>query len=319
MMIAIPNGVQVFCWIASIWNGAVRMTASFWFVIGAIITFVMGGVTGVMLASVPFDHQVHDTYFVVAHFHYVIFGSTIFPLFAGFYHWFPKLTGRMLSERLGYWHFGMLFVGTHLTFFPQHQLGLMGMPRRVFTYLDGLGWGGLNLLSTIGAFVVAASVLIFLFNVARGLRVGTPSGDDPWAADSLEWATASPPPAYNFATIPTVHGRYARWDAVPAGVVETLQLREDRREVVVTSLMDAIPEGRVVLPAPSLLPMWAALAVFFAFLGLIIHPFMIPLGLIAALAIFIRWNWPGAEDFDPEPHGSAESEEPEHAGAEERE
>jgi cytochrome c oxidase subunit I+III len=302
MMIAIPNGVQVFCWIASIWNGAVRMTVSFWFVVGAIITFVMGGVTGVMLASVPFDHQVHDTYFVVAHFHYVIFGSTIFPLFAGFYHWFPKFTGRMLSERLGYWHFGLLFVGTHATFFPQHQLGLMGMPRRVFTYLDGLGWGALNLISTIGAFIVAASVAVFLFNIWRSLRVGVRAGDNPWDADSLEWATTSPPQPYNFATIPTVHGRYALWDAPPAtDTVERLQLRDDHRDVVVTTLMDAVPEGRITLPSPSLLPVWAAFAVFFAFLGLIIHPIMIPVGLLLTAAVFLRWNWPGPDRSAPPP------------------
>jgi cytochrome c oxidase subunit I+III len=299
MMIAIPNGVQVFCWIASIWNGHVRLTTSFLFVVGAIITFVMGGVTGVMLAVVPFNHQVHDTYFVVAHFHYVIFGSTIFPLFAGLYHWFPKFTGRMLSETLGKWHFWLLFLGTHLTFFPQHHLGFMGMPRRIFTYLDGMGWGSLNLISSIGAFVTAAAVAVFLVNLARSYLAGTRAGENPWGADSLEWATASPPPPYNFAVIPEVRSRYPMWDRGEPEVVTVFDLREDRREVLVTTLNDAVPDGKIILPGPSMLPVWAALTVFFTFLGLIIHPILIPFGLLATLFVFVRWNWPPSEPDVP--------------------
>ncbi|MBW3554625.1 MAG: cytochrome c oxidase subunit I, partial [Gemmatimonadetes bacterium] len=211
MMIAIPSGVQVFCWIATVWNGAVRFTTAFLFAAGAVITFVMGGVTGVMLASVPFDLQVHDTFFVVAHFHYVLFGGVVFPLFAGIYHWFPKVTGRLLSERLGRWNAGLMLIGFHITFLPQHQLGFLGMPRRVFTYLPELGWGDLNLVSTIGAFVIAVGVLLFVVNAVWSGLAGAIAGDDPWGSDSLEWAAASPPANYNFQYPPSVDSRYPLW------------------------------------------------------------------------------------------------------------
>jgi cytochrome c oxidase subunit I+III len=313
MMVAIPSGVQVFCWIATIWNGRVVLTTAFLFVVGTILTFVMGGVTGVMLASVPFDLQVHDTFFVVAHFHYVLFGSLVFPLFAGFYHWYPKLTGRLLSERLGRWNFGLMFAGTHLTFFPQHQLGFEGMPRRVFTYLPELGWGGLNLLSTIGSVVLAAGVFVFLANLAYARRVRIESGEDPWNADSLEWSIPSPPPAYNFARIPTVRGRYPRWEA-PTGESDTwLLLSDERRETPITSPLDARPQGKWVLPGPTLLPLWTALALFGAFAGFVLHPAIGPVGLIVTGYLIVRWAWPwkageptGKSPSGPErPAGSA--------------
>jgi cytochrome c oxidase subunit I+III len=303
MMIAVPSGVQVFCWIATIWNGRVVITTSFWFAIGAIITFVMGGVTGVMLASVPFDLQVHDTYFVVAHFHYVLFGSMVFPLFAGLYHWFPKFTGRMLSERLGRWNFWLMFVGTHLTFFPQHQLGFMGMPRRVFTYLDGLGWDELNLLSSVGSFVIALGAAVFLLNLLLSYLAGPRAGDNPWAADSLEWAAASPPANYNFAQVPEVRGRYPLWEPPPPDrpdeVVTVFDLREDRREVLITTLMDARPEGKIVLPGPTMLPLWTAMALFGTFVGLILHPILVPIGLLVTIGVIARWNWPPRRAAEP--------------------
>jgi cytochrome c oxidase subunit I+III len=292
MTIAIPQGIQVFCWIATIWNGRARMTTAFYFVIGSIVTFVLGGVTGVMLASIPFDLQVHDTFFVVAHFHYVLFGGAVFPLFAAFYHWFPKMTGRMLSERLGKLNFWLMFVGFHLTFFVQHNLGFMGMPRRVYTYIAEVGWGTLNLVSTIGAFVTAAGVLVFLINIAISAYSGRKAGDDPWGADTLEWATSSPPPNYNFQYIPAVTTRHPLWYQDPSIDVPTVELRSDWRETPGTTLVDARPQTRIVVAGPSLVPLYAAIIVAITFLGVIANPWLVPLGGLATVVAFIVWNWP---------------------------
>ena len=181
------------------------------FVLGFFFIFVLGGLTGVMLGSVPLDAQVHDTYFVVAHFHYVLIGGAVFPLFGAFYYWFPKMTGRMLDERAGRWNFWLFFIGFNLAFFPMHQLGLIGMPRRVYTYPDGLGWNELNLLASIGAGLIAASVAVFIANVIWSRQHGEVAGDNPWNAGTLEWATSSPPPPWNFQHIPVVAGREPLW------------------------------------------------------------------------------------------------------------
>jgi heme/copper-type cytochrome/quinol oxidase subunit 1 len=182
------------------------------FAVGFIATFVIGGLTGVSLAVVPLDWQFTDSYYVVAHMHYVLFGGTVFGVFAGAYYWFPKMTGRLLSERLGKLHFALVFVGFHLTFMPQHFLGLMGMPRRVFTYGADTGWATLNLLSTAGALIMAVGVALFVWNVALSLRSGRPSGDDPWNAWTLEWTTTSPPPPENFSAEPSVTSKRPLWD-----------------------------------------------------------------------------------------------------------
>jgi cytochrome c oxidase subunit I+III len=291
-MIAIPSGVLVFCWIATIWNGRVTITTQLLFVVGAIVTFVMGGVTGVMLAAVPFNLQVHDTFFVVAHFHYVLFGGVVFPLFAGIYHWFPKVTGRLLSDRAGKWSFWMMLIGFHVTFFPQHQLGFMGMPRRIFTYLDGLGWGTLNLVSSAGAFLIAAGVLATVANVAWSRRRGAEAGPDPWGGDSLEWAATSPPAQYNFQYIPTVTTRVPLWTRAEGPQPATVELRSDRRETPVSDALDARPQGRLVLPGPTLVPLFAAMAVSFAFLGVIVHPAAVLVGAVLTFASFVVWLWP---------------------------
>jgi cytochrome c oxidase subunit I len=212
MLIAIPTGVKIFNWTATMWGGSIRLTTSMLFAVAFLIQFVIGGLSGITFTAVPIDWQVTDTYYVVAHFHYVLFGGTLFAILAGFYYWFPKISGRLLSEKWGKLHFWLTVAGFNLTFFIQHLLGLMGMPRRVYTYPNLPGWAWMNLLSTIGAFVLAASVLVCLWNIWTSLRRGQPAGDNPWNAWTLEWATTSPPPEHNFEQVPPVNGRRPLWD-----------------------------------------------------------------------------------------------------------
>ena len=248
MLIAVPNGVQIFCWLITIWDGRPVFRTPMLFVIGFILIFVIGGLSGVMVASVPFDVQVTDTYFVVAHFHYVLIGGAVFPLLGAVYFWFPKIIGRLLDERLGRWNFWLAFVGFNIAFFPMHILGLRGMPRRIYTYPAELGWDGLNLLSTFGSFLFATSFLILAVNVAKSLKSGEVAGDNPWGASTLEWATSSPPPAYNFAQIPIVSHRDPLWhDPETLEVVGGLSVV--RREVLLGTVADATPHTREVLAA----------------------------------------------------------------------
>ncbi len=211
-LIAIPTGIKVFNWIATMWGGSLRFTTAMLFAIGFVVSFTIGGLTGVHFAFVPLDWQTTDSYYVVAHFHYIIVGGIILAVFAATYYWFPKITGRMLSERLGKWHFWLFFIGVHTTFFVQHFLGLMGMPRRVYTYPDLPGWAELNLISSAGAFIQLAGILVFLWNVVVSLRRGAPAGDNPWDAWTLEWATTSPPPPHNFDQLPPIRSRRPLWD-----------------------------------------------------------------------------------------------------------
>ncbi len=211
MLIAVPTGVKIFNWIGTLWSGSIRFSVALYFSLGFIAMFIMGGLSGVMHASPPVDLQQTDTYFVVAHFHYVLFGGSIFGLFSGAYYWWPKITGRMLDERLGAWHFWLMLVGFNVTFFPMHYLGLIGMPRRIYTYAPDLGWNFWNLVATLGAFLIAVSFLVFIANVWRTTRAGAAAGPDPWDGRTLEWTIASPPPVYNFGLVPTVHGRDELW------------------------------------------------------------------------------------------------------------
>jgi len=300
MMIALPSGVQIFCWIATMWLGQVRFTTPMLFIIGFIVEFVLGGLTGVMLASVPMDLQVHDTYFVVAHFHYVLIGGAVFPLLGGFYYWFPKITGRMLSEALGKWNFWLFFAAFNLTFFPMHLLGLEGMPRRVYTYSSQLGWGGMNLLATIGAFALAASVLLFIINVWRSLKSGERAGPNPWGASGLEWATDSPPPGYNFAHIPVAETSEPLWDH-PDDLPLAYGLRTDRRELLLTTAGEARPDLREPSADPSIWPLLAALAATLLFILTIFTPWGLYIGAVPVAITLIGWFW-------PKPTGSIERE-----------
>jgi cytochrome c oxidase subunit 1 len=205
MFIAVPTGVKIFNWIATTWGGDLRMKTPMYFALGFIAMFTIGGLSGVTHAIVPHDYQQTDTYYVVAHFHYVLFGGAIFGLFGGAYYWFPKVTGRLLGEGLGKLHFWLMFIGFNLTFGPMHILGLQGQPRRTYTYPEGMGWDAWNLVATIGSMIIALSVLTFIINVSRTLRSAERAPEDPWDARTLEWAIPSPPPEYNFAEIPVVH------------------------------------------------------------------------------------------------------------------
>jgi cytochrome c oxidase subunit 1 len=296
-MIAIPSGVQIFCWIATLWTGRPRLDTPLLFVLGFIFLFLIGGLTGVMIASVPFDRQVHDTYFIVAHFHYTLIGGAVFPLWAAFYFWFPKVTGRMLSERAGKLNFWLFFVGMNVTFFPMHQLGFLGMPRRVYTYLDGLGWGSLNLTASIGAAIIALSMVVFLANVVHSLRHGRPAGPNPWGADTLEWATSSPPPNYNFQHIPVVQGRAGLWDRTADEPVVT-GLRSSVREVLVTSVMDAEPIYRHRHPDPSLAPLAMAVGIGTGLVTSVFTPWGVPIAIVLGFGAFLLWAWPRDADHE---------------------
>jgi len=212
MVIAVPTGIKIFNWLATIWGGKVRFASPMLFSVGFLFQFLIAGLTGIMLAAAPFDWQLNMSYFVVAHFHYVLVGGILFTIFAAFYYWYPKVTGRMMNERLAKWHFWMMVIGFHMTFDFMHIPGLLGMPRRIYTYEPGRGWDVWNLIVTIGAFIQAIAVLLFVINLIRSYYKGEIAGNDPWDAWTLEWSTASPPPVYNFAITPVVHSRRPLWD-----------------------------------------------------------------------------------------------------------
>jgi len=291
MAIAIPAGIQIFCWLATLWDGRPVFKAPLLFVIGFFFTFVLGGLTGVMVASVPFDTQVHDTYFVVAHFHYVLIGGAVFPLIGAIYYWFPKFTGRLMSERLGRWVFGLIFVGFNLTFFPMHILGFQGMPRRIYTYQPEMPWDTLNMFVSLSALILAIGFLLFFYDAIRSARSGAIAGPNPWKASTLEWATASPPPAYNFRYIPVVTSRDPLW-TTSGELTVAVGLRTDRRELVVSTVAEARPEARESSPRNSIWPFWAAVATTVMLISSIFSPWAVVWGSIPIAIALIGWFWP---------------------------
>ena len=301
-MIAIPSAIQIFAWIGTIYDGKPIWKPPFLFVVGFIVTFVLGGITGVMVGSVPFDWQVHDTYFVVAHFHYVLIGGVTFPIFAAIYYWMPLFSGRMMNERIGRWNFWLVFVGFHLTFFPMHISGFMGMVRRVYTYPSFAGLDVPNLLSTVGSFVIAAGILLFLYNFITTLRSGELAPVNPWRADSLEWATGSPPPNYGFAHLPIVRSRSPLWDqetirpedAPIRSMLEGLSgWPLTWRAALTTSTVEARPTEVFRVAGPSLWPTITAVGVITMFAAEIFtFRWLVATGAIVTVVALIGWHWP---------------------------
>ncbi len=302
IIITVPSAVAVFAWTATIWTGRLVINTASLFFSSMIVLFVIGGVSGFMTGSVPVDWQLTDTYFVVAHIHYVLIGINVFPVVGGLYYWFPKFTGRLLNERLGYWNFWTMFVGFNLCFFPMHILGLQGMPRRVYTYPAGMGWGANNLIISIGAFLFAVGVLLLLINLAISVRRGRPAGANPWDAPTLEWSVSSPPPPYNFAVIPSVASRHPLWEAQLNETPERSRLRDGLlldhgRETVGTTPLDGQPELILEMPGDTIAPVCLALGMGLLFAAGLGHLWWLAALAAAACALaLVVWFWPRRAD-----------------------
>jgi len=297
LVIVFPSAVAVFAWLATIWTGRPVITTAFLFFSATILLFVIGGVSGFMTASVPVDWQLTDTYFVVAHIHYVLIGINVFPVVGGVYFWFPKMTGKLLNERLGRWNFWTLFIGFNLGFLPMHLSGLWGMPRRVYTYADGMGWNTLNMITSIGSFVFAIGVALLIVNVLKSLKSGAPAGNNPWDAPTLEWATTSPPPPYNFPVIPTVASRHPLWeeqlgDAVRSSIDRGMLLDEGK-ETIGTTALDAVPNMILEMPEDSYAPFLLTVGLSVLFVGMLVKLFtIIWIGVALTAVALLFWMWP---------------------------
>jgi cytochrome c oxidase subunit I len=300
MAVAIPTGLQIYCWIATMWDRRPRLQTPMLYVIGFIVTFVIGGLTGVMLASVPLDLQLHDTYFVVAHFHYVLIGGAVFPLLGASTYWFPKITGRMMSEPAGKVGFWLTFLGFQVAFLPMHFAGVMGMPRRVYTYPAGLGLELPNLISSLGAAVLASGFAVFFVNALWSARRGRSAPHNPWDAAGLEWTAASPPRVYNFDHLLVVDSRTPLWDAgEKLPVVHGLRVED--KESLLTTVVSAMPDVREPIATESLWPLIAGIAVTVMFVCSIFSPWALVFGAIPATIALIAWFWPKSMEVPPEP------------------
>ncbi|MGH2719578.1 MAG: cytochrome c oxidase subunit I, partial [Actinomycetota bacterium] len=297
-MIAIPSGVQIFAWIATLIAGRPKLTTPMLFILGFLFVFVIGGLSGVMVAAIPFDQAVHDSYFVIAHFHYVMVGGLLFPLFGALHYWLPKMTGKMLSEKMGKWSFWIIFIGFNVCFFPMHIMGILGQPRRTYTYQAGLGWTGPNLASTIGAFVLGAGILLLFYNWFHSIRHGDKAPNDPWGGDTLEWATSSPPPEYNFAAVPTIRSLEPTWDQPE--LRDGAQPVEDGGRPLLgghytlsTSLLDGTPQVVVAMPHATSAPLWAAFGLLLGFWGVVFSAWLLGgIGAVVFAGGLIGWFWP---------------------------
>jgi heme/copper-type cytochrome/quinol oxidase subunit 1 len=311
IVITVPSAIAVFAWLATIWLGKPVYTTAFKFFASMILLFVIGGVSGFMTASVPADWQLTDTYFVVAHLHYVLIGINVFPVCGATYMWFPKMFGRMMDERLGRWNFWTMFIGFNLGFLPMHLSGLFGMPRRVYTYDAGLGLSALNMITTIGSFVFAVGVLLFFINIYRSWRWGAPAGADPWHGPTLE---------YNFAVLPTVASRHPLWEdelgenEFRSSIDEGMTL-DDGKEALGVSVLDAEPDRILRMPEDTMAPFWLTVATTLVFAGMLFHLWWLAtLGLVAVVASLAHWTRPRAEllEREPGPHEPASQGEARH-------
>ncbi len=297
MTISVFSAVQVFAWIATLWLGKPVRTASLLFALGFLAALVLGGLSGVVTAVIPFDWQVHDTYFVVAHLHYVLVGANVFPVFAALYYWLPKMIGRRLNERLGCWSFWLMFIGFNLTFFPMHIAGALGMRRRVFTYAAGQGWEGLNMAASIGAAVLTVGIALSAWNFLRSLRTGPLAGNDPWRADTLEWLLPSPPPSFAFVHLPEVRSRHPLWDGHDVSAdPKNERLLSVGRLTFSTSFVRGEPVALAAMPEDTLWPLAVALALT-ALFGVVLTRSLPAMGSLAALTALAcaAWLWPKLE------------------------
>ncbi|MEF2073617.1 cytochrome c oxidase subunit I [Consotaella sp. CSK11QG-6] len=301
LIITIPSAIAVFCWVATILTGRIVMTTAFLYFAAFISMFVVGGVSGVMTASVPADLQLTDTYFVVAHLHYVLIGINMFGVLGALHFWFPKMTGRLMSERLGRWAFWTIFLGFNVAFLPMHLTGLFGMPRRIYTYPANVGWGTLNMITSVGSFMLAFGVLLFLVNLFVSRRRGAVAGPNPWDAPTLEWAIPSPPPAYNFTVIPVIASRHPLWeDRLDEGTGRSSLKRglilDHGKETILTTALDAEPDLIVKMPDDDPWPFLLTVAMAVGFAAALLHWWWIVgaavLGLMASL---VAWLWPRAD------------------------
>jgi cytochrome c oxidase subunit I+III len=298
-MVVIPSTIQVFAWCMSFITGTAQFKTPLLFIAGFIFMFVTGGLTGIMFMAVPFDQQVTDTYFVIAHFHYIIFGAAVFPIFGGMYYWFPKVTGKLYLELPGQISFWIIFVGTNLLFFPMHILGLHGMTRREYTYPSNLGWGSYNLAETVGGFITAAGILLLLGNLVVSYFRGEPSGADPWHGPTLEWTTTSPPPEYNYAVIPKVTSAYANWDDDDRAedrrkLAEGVLVLERGHEQVAVTPTDGHLSEIVQMPHDSPWPPLLALSLGLVMACLVIEKFAVA-GLLMILCVLVLLGWHSQE------------------------
>jgi cytochrome c oxidase subunit I len=297
MFIAVPTGIKIFNWMGTLWGGDIRFKTPLLFAVGFVSMFIIGGLSGVSHSIVPHDMQQTDTYYIVAHFHYVLFGGAIFGLVAGIYYWWPKAFGHLLSEGLGKTHFWLMFVGFNLTFGPMHILGLQGMPRRIYTYPEGMGWDFWNLVQTVGAGVIALSFVVFIVNVVVARARATEAGDDPWDGRTLEWATSSPPPEYNFAEIPEVTARDAFWHRkyveTPAGEPARVFAGGEDGDEEHTEHHD------VHMPSPSYFPILASAGIPLMAYGAIypsLRALIVAGGLLVVLGLYGWVLEPAAEE-----------------------